>query len=154
VRLDRAERRKVLAHAQARQIDAVLVTELSRWGRSTTEVLRATTSWDGEASVSVRSAQDAVEAATAALQASRHGTTAAFVQRAMKQPEGFGVPIAEARAELLRAQDELEAAKDAKRYLEGQIPAAEGRLSGAEWRVDEAVRTVIVHEVLPHAQRI
>jgi len=39
VRLDRAERRKVLALAQARQIDAVLVTELSRWGRSTTDLL-------------------------------------------------------------------------------------------------------------------
>ena len=39
VRLDRAERRKVMALAQARQIDAVLVTELSRWGRSTTDLL-------------------------------------------------------------------------------------------------------------------
>src|SRR4051812_8007682 len=39
VRLDRAERRKVMALAQARQIDAVLVTELSPWGRSTTDLL-------------------------------------------------------------------------------------------------------------------
>jgi putative DNA-invertase from lambdoid prophage Rac len=39
VRLDRTERRKVMALAQARQIDAVLVTELSRWGRSTTDLL-------------------------------------------------------------------------------------------------------------------
>lgn len=39
VKLDRAERRKVMALAQARQIDAVLVTELSRWGRSTTDLL-------------------------------------------------------------------------------------------------------------------
>ncbi|PAU40616.1 DNA resolvase, partial [Klebsiella pneumoniae] len=30
--LDRAERKKVLALAQSRQIDAILVTELSRWG--------------------------------------------------------------------------------------------------------------------------
>lgn len=36
---DRAERRKVMALAQARHIDAVLVTELSRWGRSTTDLL-------------------------------------------------------------------------------------------------------------------
>ncbi|WP_269224744.1 recombinase family protein, partial [Klebsiella pneumoniae] len=34
-KLDRAERKKVLALAQSRQIDAILVTELSRWGRST-----------------------------------------------------------------------------------------------------------------------
>ena len=39
VKLDRAERRKVMALAQAWQIDAVLVTELSRWGRSTTDLL-------------------------------------------------------------------------------------------------------------------
>lgn len=39
VRLDRTERRKVLALAQARRVDAVLVTELSRWGRSTTDLL-------------------------------------------------------------------------------------------------------------------
>lgn len=39
VKLDRTERRKVMALAQARQIDAVLVTELSRWGRGTTDLL-------------------------------------------------------------------------------------------------------------------
>jgi DNA invertase Pin-like site-specific DNA recombinase len=39
VRLDRAERRKVMALAHRREIDAVLVTELSRWGRSTTDLL-------------------------------------------------------------------------------------------------------------------
>ena len=39
VRADRVERRKVLALAQRREIDAVLVTELSRWGRSTTDLL-------------------------------------------------------------------------------------------------------------------
>lgn len=35
----RPERRKVLALAQRREIDAVLVTELSRWGRSTQDLL-------------------------------------------------------------------------------------------------------------------
>ena len=39
VKLDRAERQKVMALARARQIDAVLVTELSRWGRSTLDLL-------------------------------------------------------------------------------------------------------------------
>ena len=38
-RLDRAERRKVMALAQERAIDAVLVTELSRWGRGTLDLL-------------------------------------------------------------------------------------------------------------------
>lgn len=39
MKTDRAERRGVMALAQARRIDAVLVTELSRWGRSTTDLL-------------------------------------------------------------------------------------------------------------------
>mgnify|MGYP002716417725 CR=1 FL=1 len=39
VRGDRIERRKVVALAQRREIDAVLVTELSRWGRSTLDLL-------------------------------------------------------------------------------------------------------------------
>ena len=38
-RADRTEQRKVLALAQRREIDAVLVTELSRWGRSTLDLL-------------------------------------------------------------------------------------------------------------------
>ena len=39
VRADRAERRKVMALAQRREVDAVLVTEVWRWGRSTTDLL-------------------------------------------------------------------------------------------------------------------
>jgi DNA invertase Pin-like site-specific DNA recombinase len=38
-KLDRAERRKAMALAQGRRIDAILVTELSRWGRSTMDLL-------------------------------------------------------------------------------------------------------------------
>ena len=39
VKLERAERKKVMALAQTRSIDLVLVTELSRWGRSTLDLL-------------------------------------------------------------------------------------------------------------------
>ncbi|MCZ4354776.1 recombinase family protein [Roseovarius aestuarii] len=35
----RLERKKIMALAQRREIDAILVTELSRWGRSTTDLL-------------------------------------------------------------------------------------------------------------------
>ncbi|MDB5392497.1 MAG: integration/recombination/inversion protein [Rhodospirillales bacterium] len=38
-KLDRAERKRVIALAQRREIDIVLVTELSRWGRSTLDLL-------------------------------------------------------------------------------------------------------------------
>ena len=50
VKLDRAERKKVIALAQRREIDAVLVTELSRWGRSTLDLLdtlKELESWRG-----------------------------------------------------------------------------------------------------------
>lgn len=48
-KLDRAERKEVMALAQARQIDAILVTELSRWGRSTIDLRGGSgnlNSWD------------------------------------------------------------------------------------------------------------
>src|SRR5262245_9452113 len=37
---DRVERKRVMALAQAREIDAILVTELSRWGRSTQDLVQ------------------------------------------------------------------------------------------------------------------
>jgi putative DNA-invertase from lambdoid prophage Rac len=37
---DRAQRREVMALAQARKIDAIIVTELSRWGRSTQDLVQ------------------------------------------------------------------------------------------------------------------
>jgi DNA invertase Pin-like site-specific DNA recombinase len=40
VKLDRVERKKVMALAQASRLDAVLVTELSRWGRSTLDLVQ------------------------------------------------------------------------------------------------------------------
>jgi DNA invertase Pin-like site-specific DNA recombinase len=46
-KLDRAERRKVMALAQARKIDAILVTELSRWGRSTSDLLNTLRELEG-----------------------------------------------------------------------------------------------------------
>ena len=39
-RNDRAERQKVMALARAHEIDAILVTELSRWGRSTQDLVQ------------------------------------------------------------------------------------------------------------------
>jgi len=39
-RNDRAERKKVMDLARAREIDAILVTELSRWGRSTQDLVQ------------------------------------------------------------------------------------------------------------------
>ncbi|SKA39270.1 recombinase family protein [Consotaella salsifontis] len=46
-RLDRAERKKAIALAQARQINAILVTELSRWGRSTIDLLNTLRELEG-----------------------------------------------------------------------------------------------------------
>ncbi|WP_433850757.1 recombinase family protein [Brucella pseudogrignonensis] len=44
---DRTERRKILALAQSRQIDAILVTELSRWWRSTIDLLNTLRELEG-----------------------------------------------------------------------------------------------------------
>ena len=39
-KIDRAERQKVMALARAHEVDAILVTELSRWGRSTQDLVQ------------------------------------------------------------------------------------------------------------------
>ncbi|KJF65215.1 recombinase family protein [Rhizobium nepotum] len=46
-KLERAERRKIMALAQSRQIDVILVTELSRWGRSTIDLLNTLRELEG-----------------------------------------------------------------------------------------------------------
>lgn len=46
-RADRAIRKRVLALAQARKIEVILVTELSRWGRSTLDLLTSLRQLDG-----------------------------------------------------------------------------------------------------------
>ena len=40
IKNDRIQRKKVMALAQARVIDAILVTELTRWGRSTIDLMQ------------------------------------------------------------------------------------------------------------------
>ena len=40
VKDDRIQRKKIMALAQARVIDAILVTELTRWGRSTVDLMQ------------------------------------------------------------------------------------------------------------------
>jgi hypothetical protein len=117
-------------------------------------VLQETTAFGGDASRAAREAEASVEAARAQLAESKHGTYVAFVQRAMGQPEGVGTPIAQARLDLQVCEDELEAARDALKYLEGQIADAEGRLSGCELRVAAAVNAVIIAEVSPYAAKV
>jgi putative DNA-invertase from lambdoid prophage Rac len=46
-RADRAIRKRVLALAQARRIEVILVTELSRWGRSTLDLLTSLRQLEG-----------------------------------------------------------------------------------------------------------
>ncbi|MBB4278658.1 hypothetical protein GGE12_006469 [Rhizobium mongolense] len=46
-KLDRTERRKIMALAQSQQIDAILVAELSRWGRSTIDLLNTLCELEG-----------------------------------------------------------------------------------------------------------
>lgn len=46
-KLDRKERLKIMAMAQAREIDSILVTEMSRWGRSTVDLINTLTDLNG-----------------------------------------------------------------------------------------------------------
>jgi hypothetical protein len=44
---DRAQRKKVMALAQAREVGVVLVTELTRWGRSTIDLFHQSSAFGG-----------------------------------------------------------------------------------------------------------
>jgi DNA invertase Pin-like site-specific DNA recombinase len=100
---DRIERKKVMALVQAREIDAILVTELSRWGRSTIDLVQTLQAWD----VSVL--------ATSGLQcdlSTAHGKMIASVMAALAEFERdlirkrikSGIAVAKARGKRLGRQ--------------------------------------------------
>jgi hypothetical protein len=117
--------------------------------RAELEVLLTTTDATGEASIAVRAAEERVRAAETAIEANRRASAVAYVQQHMSQPPGAVMPSGPLHEELLAAREGLDALKSAKALLLAMVPAAEGRVGGAEWRVAEAIKTVMVTEVRP-----
>ena len=105
-KLDRAERRKVMALAQRREIDAVLVTELSRRGRSTLDLLHTleelqagAVSIDRAERLGLRSGDPALEPTLATILAG----IAAFERELIQERIRSGMAAAEARGQRFSA---------------------------------------------------
>lgn len=106
VKLDRAERRKVMALAQARQIDAVLVTELSRWGRSTLDLLGTLRELEGQrvSVIALNGMAFDLASATGRMLATVLAGIAEFERDLLRERVRSGLAAAKARGKTLGRQ--------------------------------------------------
>ena len=96
---DRAERKKILALAQAREIDVVLVTELTRWGRSMLDLfhtLQDLQSWDVSL-VAQTGLQFDLRSAQGKLMASMMAALAEFEKDLLRERVRSGIAAAQKR---------------------------------------------------------
>jgi len=102
-KLDRAERRKVLALARARQIDAVLVTELSRWGRSTLDLLETLRALEAQrvSVVALTGMTFELSSATGRMMATVLAGIAEFERDLLRERVRSGLAAARARGQTL-----------------------------------------------------
>lgn len=100
---DRAERKKVIALAQARLIDGILVTELTRWGRSTIDLMQTIQdlqSW-GVSLIAQTGFQFDMTTAQGKLLASLMASLAEFERDLLKERVRSGLALAKARGKVL-----------------------------------------------------
>jgi putative DNA-invertase from lambdoid prophage Rac len=102
-RKDRAERAKVLDLARQRQIDVILVTELTRWGRSTQDLvgtLNDLQAW-GVSLIAQTGLQLDMSTAQGKLVATLMATLAEFERDLMRERIKSGIQAAKARGVVL-----------------------------------------------------
>lgn len=100
---DRIQRKKVMALAQARLIDAILVTELTRWGRSTIDLMQtiqALQSWNVSV-IAQTGFQFDISTAQGKLLASLMASLAEFERDLLKERVRSGLAAAKARGKAL-----------------------------------------------------
>jgi DNA invertase Pin-like site-specific DNA recombinase len=102
-KIDRAERQEIMALAQARQIDAILVTELTRWGRSTLDLfhtLHELQSWNVSV-IAQTGLQFDLSTPQGKLFASLMSALAEFERDLLRERIRSGLAAAKARGKLL-----------------------------------------------------
>ena len=128
VKDERTERKKVLALAQARDIDAILVTELTRWGRSMLDLfhtLQDLQAWNVSL-VAQTGLQFALRSAPGKLIASLMSALAEFERDLLRERVRSGIAAARKRGVVLgrrpgqRIKADRCAAKVLKLVAEGQ----------------------------------
>ena len=171
---DRIERNKVMALAQAREIDAILVTELSRWGRSTIDLvqtLQSLQAWDvsvlavsglqfdlstphGKMIASVMAAlaeferdliRERIKSGIAAAKATRQAARSPTGSTAIGSKSREGDPVGRGWSEL---PVDWSPSWAQQKYRCGYRPAGAGRLSS--WFVQDVVHSEHFRVVTPH----
>jgi putative DNA-invertase from lambdoid prophage Rac len=115
---DRIERKKVMALAQAREIDAILVTELSRWGRSTIDLVHSLQAWDVSV-LAVSGLQFDLSTPHGKMIASVMAALAEFERDLIRERIKSGIAAAKARGKRLgRQPGQRPSDRKAKKVLE------------------------------------
>ena len=103
---ERIQRKKIMALAQARVIDAILVTELTRWGRSTIDLMQTIQdlqSWNVSV-IAQTGFQFDISTAQGKLLASLMASLAEFERDLLKERVRSGLAAAKARGKVLGRQ--------------------------------------------------
>ncbi len=103
---DRIQRKKIMVLAQARVIDAILVTELTRWGRSTIDLMQTIQdlqSWNVSV-IAQTGFQFDISTAQGKLLAALMASLAEFERDLLKERVRSGLAAAKARGKMLGRQ--------------------------------------------------
>lgn len=121
----------IAAHREAEAAHAALV---------------AACDFDGPASTAITQANEALNAAQAALEQAKQDAAAALVAAAMGAPNVPTMTAKKAREAVANGEDDLAAAIAVRDTLRGRIAPAAKAVERAAWRVDGCVRAVLLAE--------
>lgn len=145
---DRAERKQVMALARAREVDAVLVTELTRWGRSTIDLvhtLQDLQAW-GVSLIAQTGLQFDLSTPQGKLIASLMAALAEFERDLLRERVRSGLTAAKARGQTLgrRPGQRPKADKLGPKVLEMVAAGHSYRTIGKALKIDKNTVTAIV----------
>ncbi len=149
LRNNQAERRKVMGLAQARQIDVILVTELTRWGRSTIDLVHTLQDLQayGVSLMAPNGMQFDLSTAQGKLFASVMAALAEFERDLMAERVRSGIAAAKARGKVFgrRKGQMVKADKFAPKVLELVAAGRSYRKIGRELNLSKNTVMQIVH---------
>lgn len=145
---DRAERKQVMALARAREVDAVLVTELTRWGRSTIDLvhtLQDLQAW-GVSLIAQTGLQFDLSTPQGKLIASLMAALAEFERDLLRERVRSGLTAAKARGQTLgrRPGQRPKADKLGPNVMEMVAAGHSYRTIGKALKIDKNTVTAIV----------
>lgn len=145
---DRVERKQVMALARAREVDAVLVTELTRWGRSTIDLvhtLQDLQAW-GVSLIAQTGLQFDLSTPQGKLIASLMAALAEFERDLLRERVRSGMAAAKARGQTLgrRLGQRPKADKLGPKVMEMVAAGHSYRTIGKALKIDKNTVTAIV----------